>query len=294
MSSSEQETGKVATEAPAVCQKDVKEGVKVSRKGTISAACLCGHRVFTLDPLLTEKECKMFIAMGEERGFKKSSVSGGGHGRTGNEDPVTSSYAVLDDFDTATLLWNRCKAFIPPTVDHLAKNPHFAPKQGWKPHSVCPRLRLYRYGPGDSFPEHIDYKTRKTDVLEDGTRVVYQSVYTMLIYLNEEFEGGKTGYWPDHAGIHCRFLRKEEQQHDSVKAHQVSVTPTTGLDVLQDQNILHEGLPVKQGTKYILRTDVIFERHITRSARLAHLPKDKPEEGVWARLFETSCKNYAI
>jgi hypothetical protein len=53
-------------------------------------------------------------------------------------------------------------------------------------------------------------------------------------------------------------------------------------------------LPPTHGTKYILRTDVIFERVIPRSAKLKNIPLDPPKQGAWKRLFETCCKNYAI
>jgi len=67
-----------------------------------------------------------------------------------------------------------------------------------------------------------------------------------LVYLNDDFEDGETGYWPNHNGIHCRFLREVEKQH-SKKDHQVLITPKQGKCVIQDQNILHEGLAVSKG-----------------------------------------------
>eukprot|EP00750_Incisomonas_marina_P028762 INCI69.1.p1 GENE.INCI69.1~~INCI69.1.p1 ORF type:complete len:261 (+),score=33.42 INCI69.1:242-1024(+) len=260
----------------------------------MQARKLCGDKIIAVPHLLTEEECQRLIQCGEESGFKKSPLSGGGHGRTGAEDPVTSSYCVMDDENMATLLWKRCRQFVPMTVDQLTTNPYFAAGQGWVPQGVFPRLRLYKYDAGDAFPEHIDYKVKQTTVLEDGSRVTKQSVYTLLVYLNNDFTGGRTGYWPDHKGIHCRFLREHEKQHASIKKHQVSIKPQTGLAVLQDQNVLHEGLPVKQGTKYILRTDIVFQRSIPRNAKLAKFEKEKPIVGSWERLFETSCKNYAI
>lgn len=266
---------------------------EVTNAATNAATDLCGKRILTF-PLFSAAECKQIIAAAEKRGFKQHSVSGGGHGRTGREDPVTAWYSVILNTKLADSIWKRIRDFVPEGVGHLEKNPHFAPGQGWKPHSVHPSLRVLRYGAGESYAEHIDYKQTCTDVLEDGSRCVLQSVYTLLIYLNDDFRGGQTGYWPNHKGIHCRFLRTVEKQHASVKKHQVTVTPETGLAVLQDQNILHEGLPPTKGTKYILRTDVIFERIIPRSAKLKNVPPDPPKQGEWERLFETSCANYAI
>jgi len=254
-----------------------------------------GRQVFSA-PLFTAKECAQLIALASKRGFTKSSVSGGGHGRTGREDAVTNSYAVINNEALAARIWSQVKRVIPIGVSHLEKNPHFAPNQGWTPHCVHPCMRFYRYNKGESFAEHIDYKQQRVDVLKDGSRRVLQSVYTLLIYLNDDFDGGETGYWPNHAGIHCRFRREQEKQHAFKKRHQVIIKPVTGMAVIQDQNLLHEGLPPTSvgKPKYILRTDVIFERVIPRSAKLNNIKPDPPKIGDWTRQFETSCKNYAI
>jgi len=61
--------------------------------------------------------------------------------------------------------------------------------------------------------------------------------------------------------------------------------------VLQEQNLLHEGSAPTHGTKYILRTDIIHERHRPRPARVEAPTAEFV--GEWERIFETSCKNYA-
>jgi hypothetical protein len=254
-----------------------------------------GDQIIEVPELLTAAECAMLIAVGEKIKFTKSSVSGGGHGRTGREDAVTNSYAVTDDPALAAMLWKRLKPLVPEGVGHLTANPHFSDRHVWTASGIHPHMRLYKYEVGESYAEHLDPKLKRISVQEDQSRVFEQSVYSLLVYLNEGFEGGETGYWPDHTGIHCRFLRKEEKQHASVKQHQVLIVPETGKAVMQDQNILHEGLPpTKNGPKYILRTDIIFTRVVPRSSKLKNAPPEPVRQGQWERLFETSCKNYAI
>jgi len=255
---------------------------------------LCKDNIFTVDHFLTPTECKLLIGKGEKRGWQKSSVSGGGHGRTGNEDPVTNSFSVLQETEFADVLWDRIQKFLPENLAYMGKNIYFnSVTQGaeWKPHSIFNKLRLYKYNSGEVFPEHIDYKVKKDIINEDGSRTILQSFNTLIIYLNEDFEKGTTGYWPDHKGIHCRFVRDVEKQH-SKKDHQVVITPQTGKAVIQDQNILHEAIAPEKGIKYILRTDIIYETNIPFNPKLKK--KDAPREGVWETLFETSCKNYAI
>ena len=45
------------------------------------------------------------------------------------------------------------------------------------------------------------------DRLGPSKRYRQQTFITLLIYLNDDFEGGTTNYWAFHEGIHCRFLR---------------------------------------------------------------------------------------
>lgn len=109
--------------------------------------------------------------------------------------------------------------------------------------------------------------------------------------MNDDFDGGTTNYWTDHAGIHCRFLRDVEE-----KPAQLVIRPRKGRAVVQEQNILHEGSPTTRGTKYILRTDVIHCKQRSLHPKLARLPEYAEAadfEGEWERIFEASCKNYA-
>jgi len=253
---------------------------------------LCEKRICTISNILTNENCLKLIKLCETKGWNKSSVSGGGHGRTGREDPRTNSFCVLIDDDLAIILWNKVKNYLEPNLTYLGPNVYFnGTTQGseWKPSFIYNKMRIYKYNPGEAFPEHIDYKVKRT-IRKNGEEYVQQSFLSLLIYLNDDFEGGQTGYWPDHNGIHCRFLRDVEKQCTK-KDHQVLISPQTGKCVIQDQNILHEGLPTTKGVKYLLRTDIIHERKIIRNEKITSVEKDFV--GEWERLFETSCKNYA-
>lgn len=251
---------------------------------------LHNDQIFTIDNVISNDECASLIEKANSKGWNNSSPSGGGHGRTGKEDPRTNKFCVFHDNTISTKLYNAVIKTLPTDLTFLGQNVYFnSVTKGaeWTPKFVYDKIRIYKYDVGDSFPEHIDYKVKRT-VFRDGCEYVQQSFLTLLVYLNDDFKGGETGYWPDHNGIHCRFLRAEEKQ-SCRKDHQISITPKTGLMVVQDQNILHEGLPPTKGVKYILRTDIIHERKAIRSLGVSNKAKD----GVWERLFETSCKNYA-
>jgi len=246
--------------------------------------------IYTLDGVLNEAECGQIIDRVNSKGWNFSSRSGGGHGRTGKEDPRTNKFCVFHDPGLSSKLWKAIKSSLPNDLTFLGQNVYFnSNTKGaeWLPSFVYDKIRVYKYDVGDSFPEHIDYKVKRT-VFRHGREFIQQSFMTLLVYLNDDFEGGETGYWPDHNGIHCRFLRAEEKQ-GSKKDHQVVVTPKTGMALVQNQNILHEGFPPTKGVKFILRTDIIHEREAVRPLGISN----KTSDGKWERLFETSCKNYA-
>lgn len=247
-------------------------------------------QIFTLDNAISTNKCKSIIDMASSKGWNNSSPSGGGHGRTGKEDARTNKFCVFHDEELSECLFDTVKSSLPSDLTFLGQNVYFnsvTKGSEWTPKFVYDKFRVYKYEVGDCFPEHIDYKVKRT-VFRDGHEYIQQSFLTILVYLNEDFEGGQTGYWPDHNGIHCRFLRAEEKLGRK-KGHQITITPKIGMMVVQDQNILHEGLPALKGIKYILRTDIIHEREAIRSLGVSNNAKD----GNWERLFETSCKNYA-
>lgn len=91
-----------------------------------------------------------------------------------------------------------------------------------------PRMRIYRYEAGQGFGLHHDQSYTGAE----GQR----SQLTFMLYLNEDFEGGQTEF-PDQG---------------------ISIAPKTGSVLLFQHMVLHEGVTVTAGTKYVLRTDVLF------------------------------------
>lgn len=99
------------------------------------------------------------------------------------------------------------------------------------------KLRFCKYDVGDHFAKHYDYYSQAD---ENVTR------FTVMIYLNEGFEGGET-----------RFL-----QHDYPHTLNFQISPKVGDCIVfsqEDNRLLHEGASVTKGVKYILRTDAIYQ-----------------------------------
>jgi prolyl 4-hydroxylase len=95
------------------------------------------------------------------------------------------------------------------------------------------RFRAYRYEPGQYFAPHYDGCFRRSADEE--------SLLTFLVYLNEGFAGGAT-----------RFLD-----------FGVSIAPKKGMALLFQHHLLHEGAVLVSGTKYVLRSDVMYRRDPT-------------------------------
>lgn len=90
------------------------------------------------------------------------------------------------------------------------------------------RFRFYRYGPGEYFKWHRDGCFAKSP---DEA-----SYLTFIIYLNHDFEGGATEF------------RTE------------IIEPREGMALVFPHKLVHQGAPVISGSKYVLRTDVMYRR----------------------------------
>lgn len=91
------------------------------------------------------------------------------------------------------------------------------------------RLRYYRYRPGQYFEWHLDGPFRRS--------AEELSMLTLMVYLSDGFTGGST-----------EFLSASP------------VVPKLGMAVVFDHFMRHRGAPVLTGTKYVLRTDVMYRR----------------------------------
>jgi len=99
------------------------------------------------------------------------------------------------------------------------------------------RFRYYRYKPGQKFALHRDGSFRR----ENGE----ESKLTCILYLNNDFSGGET------------------------KVKDRVIEPQRGMALIFRHEFLHEGRPVLAGKKYVLRTDVMYDRVGGSAAKMA-------------------------
>lgn len=121
----------------------------------------------------------------------------------------------------------------------------------WRPTGLNECLRFCRYNPGGFFRAHCDAIFRRSD--EE------MSLFTCMFYLDGggSFAGGATRFLK----LDCTLT--DENYLKLAKEDQVltSLAPEAGMCLLFFQpGLLHEGEDVLEGSKHILRTDVMFRR----------------------------------
>ncbi|MBY0229514.1 MAG: 2OG-Fe(II) oxygenase [Gemmataceae bacterium] len=180
--------------------------------------------LFTVAGLLSPEECRALIERGEAIGFKRAAVrtASGPQALAGIRDNDRAEFA---DPALAALLWERCRPFVPAMLE------------GGEALCLDGTFRFYRYDPGQRFKRHRD------GVVNLSPRV--RSRLTCLFYLNGGFVGGETAF-------------HSEEFVDGIRQEVCAVTPTEGQALFFLHEWLHEGRPLTEGRKYVLRSDVFY------------------------------------
>lgn len=169
-----------------------------------------------IDNLISPEECQQLIAQGEHR-LLPSMV------RKGAVDVVVDTY----ERSSYTHLWRRGETDLVAELDK-----RFCQLMG-VPEDHAEGLSITRYLPGQLIRPHRDFFVPPHSQLEGGPRLA-----TMVIYLNDDFEGGETTF--ERAGF--------------------TVEPKQGSAVYfeygnskgqRDKLTLHAGEPPRNGTKWI-------------------------------------------
>lgn len=172
-------------------------------------------QIFTVDEFFTPEECEKHIALAEAAGFDDAPINSA-FGAQIRKDVRNNTRVMIDDEALAADIYSRIQDYIP---IHL---------HGWEACGVNERFRYYRYEIGQRFEWHYDGAFER----ENGER----SKLTLLIYLNDGFEGGKTSF------------------------ERLSIEPRQGLALFFVHELRHKGQPVVMGKKYVLRSDVMYRR----------------------------------
>jgi 2OG-Fe(II) oxygenase superfamily len=196
----------------------------------LASRALYKTSVNVVDGFLLPAESAAWIRYGESAGFVEAS-----HPASRDTAFRDNGRIELWDEDVAARIWQRLQPFVPETVD------------GWRACGCYEKIRLYRYrAGGQRFGRHVDESG-------PGTRERTRTAVTVLVYLNggaaggDELVGGETVFYRGAAGSSAaaRFA------------------PQAGALLWHGHGrhcLVHEALPVAKGTKYVLRTDVLYQR----------------------------------
>ncbi|WNG62878.1 2OG-Fe(II) oxygenase [Archangium gephyra] len=175
--------------------------------------------IVTVSNFLSPEECEALIRQTLAEGYQDAPITTF-RGFAMRPDIRNNTRVMKDDPAMADRLWERMKGFVP--VHHRRIGT-------WRAHGLNERFRYYRYTEGQYFKWHSDGPfIRSTEEL---------SLFTAMVYLNDDFEGGTTDF---QSGP--------------------SVAPRRGMLLLFEHSLMHQGAPVLRGHKYVLRTDVMFRR----------------------------------
>ena len=206
--------------------------------------------VFLLRNCLTSAECKEFIQVTERMGYTEAKITVG-KGQFLSAPEIRNNKRLIwetplpevDVSSFAAVMWNRIKSHIPSEVTvrgHV-----------WESCGMNERLRFYRYTGGEQFREHYDGCFPRSSQ--------EMSLLTFIIYLSDGFEGGATTFYSEDDRSSC---------WREGRAVALKVTPVEGAALLfwhgqHPDSPLHEGSMVIKGTKYVLRSDVMYRRRQT-------------------------------
>lgn len=198
---------------------------------------------FLLHNVLSEQECTQIIDFTEQLGFTDAPLSIGLNSAVMIRDVRDNKRSMWQaDQKTLEALWQRIGHLLPQRVQFDDKS---RLSGTWEivdgARGLNERFRFYKYAANEHFQPHYDgCFPRSPDE---------QSHLTLIIYLNEGFDGGQTTF----------FVGDEETEA-------VSVDPHRGTALLffhsGHDSPLHEGTPHHSQSqfKFVLRSDVMYRR----------------------------------
>ena len=230
-----------------------------------------GHVALNLDNVLSPEECKEMLALAEASVPKEEGSSAWrpalvslGPGWEAPAPGYRESDRIIWNHQTVVdRLWQRCSqasglkellATVPPEYQLGGGR--------WEFRRFNERMRFLKYSPGQYFkresfpfplpsrsliplPAHCDgpywYDKGKTE---------FQTHYTVHLYLNDSVENNPGS---DLVGGATAFLERRGEKR-------VEVNPKIGsVLIFQHKGLFHEGAKVDKGTKYTMRTDILYE-----------------------------------
>ena len=133
----------------------------------------------------------------------------------------------------------------------------------WKFSRPNERMRFLKYVGGEYFRPHCDGSYATPDGKE-------RSYFTLHLYLNNAMAGTRNGNVNDAQNL---LIGGATTFHAYNMIDQLDVLPKAGRILLfQHRDLLHSGDDVLQGTKYTMRTDLMYSLESSKSEDRSRMP----------------------
>jgi len=192
---------------------------------------------FLIHDALSLEECGAWIEWAEQRGFDEAPVTTA-QGPVMMSEVRNNTRVMVDAPELTELVWARIAPMIPQAWRVRDFDGYARADGEHEAVGLNERVRVYRYTPGQRFRPHHDGFFRRNER--------EFSALTMLLYLNDDFEGGETSIFDPRVA-----------QRVGAKA---------GMVLCFFHPMVHEGCEVTHGRKYVLRSDVMYRRAETELA----------------------------
>ncbi len=202
---------------------------------------------FQLLNLLSVEECQRLRDLSETFGYLEDAAVSLPRSIRHND-----SFTWVADDETCDIIWQRSQ---PQLYDHSDYN------AGKAVLGLNARFRFYRYGLGDYFAPHTDGSWPGSRVIDgelvDNAYSDRWSQLTFLLFLSDDYEGGATQFHVSKADASRPARHPDDAEIIDLR------TPLGGAlcfpHGLHPQHCTHSSQQVVSGTKYIIRSDVLFE-----------------------------------
>ncbi|NER14375.1 hypothetical protein GWK08_13055 [Leptobacterium flavescens] len=180
-----------------------------------------GKKCFVIRQFLSEKMVKQFLI---DKNFSKAIMHYPSYYR--NNERFLEDNRKLSEY-----LFKKSRQFLPNEI--VDRNDGSV----WRISGINERVRFCRYLPGQFFGRHLDGVYHVSDKIK--------SKLTFMIYLSDpnSYEGGDTIFYASRNGDILHRFR-----------------PDKGDLIVFHHDLWHEGERVISGEKYILRSDIIYEK----------------------------------
>ena len=201
---------------------------------------------FQLLNVLSAAECKRLIVLTESLGYLEDAAVSLPRSIRHND-----SLAWVVDDTTSAIIWQRCQALVRDEHEFNSGKPALG---------INSRFRFYRYRPGDYFAPHTDGSWPGSRIIDgkliDNAYPDRWSQLTFLLFLSENYTGGATRF----------YVSKNDPTRparDPDTADMIEVRTPLGAALcfphgMHPQHCMHSSQQITAGTKYIIRTDILF------------------------------------